>query len=105
MLWNHKKLHTFQKCEYHLLRIEQLWNHTKLHTSQTDNLLPDYAKSLWNHTKLHTSQTPQSVQNRKCGLTTIQNYTPLKPACCAPMCGVSLTTIQNHTTLKPKYNM
>ena len=144
-LWNHKKLHTSQTCEYHLLRIEQLWNHTKLHTSQTrccrydyiwcfgtiQNYTPlkqiiycqitrsrfqtvpklhtsqtqsffkslistlwnhtklhtsqtmssyqNYKNKLWNHTKLHTSQTPQSAQNRKCGLTTIKNYTPLKP--------------------------
>ena len=56
-----------------------LWNHTKLHTSQTSIIEKTSSFQLWNHTKLHTSQTPQSAQNRKCGLTTIQNYTPLKP--------------------------
>ena len=56
---------------------------------------------LWNHKKLHTSQTPQSAQNRKCGLTTIQNYTPLKLISNSFLVNVRLTTIQNYTPLKP----
>ena len=77
-LWNHKKLHTSQTCEYHLLRIEQLWNHTKLHTSQTRCCRYDYIwcfGTIKNYTPLKLKQMPAFPV---LSLTTIKNYTPLK---------------------------
>lgn len=76
---NHIKLQTSQTLPFEVLTQPQFDNHKKSHTSQTVVVDDPKLSLFYNHIKLHTSQTIIDEISMCRSLTTIKNYTPLKP--------------------------